>query len=274
MPTSRELLESTYTLGKMKKARIFVYVTQVVLTVILLIILTVLSPDAGIDPLYLPFGMYLLILALMLVIFVAQGFFFKLFGIKWAKTDSERFLMAKGYTKKGIITIILAVVVIAFANILSPMTDDGIDSTEEVIVDDDFNVTFMSQDTFAITGITTITVISSDDIYLDVSILLKEDYDNGYFVQRLNSDNWENMLTMEYKSETEGDGYIPYGEYVLYIDAQGRNANVTYSLERSVSQTIVLELTIFPGILVGMSAIWVIYLLPLKKRWEKTSIYE
>lgn len=256
----------------MKKIRIFVYITQLLLTIILLVILTVLTPNAGLDPLYLPLGMYLLIIALMLVIFVAQGFFFKLFGIKWAKSDSEKFLMAKDYTKKAIIVIIVAVIIMAITNILAPITDENIDSSETVFVANEYNTTFWSQDAFAISGIKSITLTSDDSILLDVYILLEDDYLNNNYGKRINIANnkSKDITYLSYKRES----YMPYGEYVLYIDAKGGSGNVTYSFERTISQSVVWELTIFPIIFVGINAAWIVYLWPLRKKYEKSSIYE
>jgi hypothetical protein len=225
------------------------------------------------DPLYLPFDVYLLIVGIMLIIVDAEGFFFKSFGMKWAKTDSERFLMAKDNMKRGLIVIVVAVILIALINGVAMFSKDSVDTTRDIeIFSYPVAPEFVSQDAFGITGIMAIKVQSLDGVPLDVYILHKQDYKAG---------NWGNRLNI-YPADSEGvtnvtykrDSVLPYDEYVLYIDSHNQTANVRYILDRDVSQEIVLYLTIFPGVFAIINAVWVIYNLPMKKRYEKTSIYE
>lgn len=272
MPTSREVLESTYRTGRMKKVRIFVYVIQIVLIIIMMFALTILIPEAGFDPLYLPFGAYLFIIALMLLIVNAEGFFFKLFGIRWAKSDSERFLSAKDYTRWAIVIIIVAAVIMVAVIVMAPIVDENIDTTKNAVVRYDYNYTFQSQDPFGMTGVKLITVTSDNGVPLDIFILHKDDFINGDYGKRLNPSPDESEDITELRFERES--YLSYDDYILYVHSDSPNASITYSTERSVSQTLVLYLTVFPVIFIVMNVIWVIYLWPLKKKYEKTSIYE
>ena len=273
MPTSREILVSSYRLGRMKKVTSVVHIAQAVLTIAILVLITILTPDASIFPLHLPFDVYLLIVGIMLIIVDAEGFFFKSFGMKWAKTDSERFLMAKDNMKRGLIVIVVAVVVIALVNVVAMFSEDSIDTTRDIeIYGYPVAPEFVSQDAFGITGISSITVQSLDGVPLDVYILHKQDYKDGNWGNRLNiyPGDSEGITNMTY----ERDSSLPYDDYVLYIDSHNETTNVRYTLDRDLSQEIVLYLTIFPGVFAVINAVWVIYNLPMKKRYEKTSIYE
>lgn len=272
MPTSRETLESTYHTGRIKKVRVFIYIAQAVLLIVMLIALTTLTPEASFSPLFLPFEWFFLIVAVMLVMVNIEGFFFKFFGMKWAKSDSERYLSSKSYVKQSIILIIVAVIIIAASVILIPVVDSSIDINESTIVMGEYNRTFSSQDPFAMTGIKKITVTSEDEIPLDVYIMKEEDFEQEFYGRRLNPYNWQSqdIIELEYESKN----YIPHGEYVLYINSKGNTANVTYNFEISISGTLGLYFMIFPIIFIGMNAIWIVYLIPIRKRYEKTSIYE
>jgi hypothetical protein len=209
----------------------------------------------------------------MLIIVDAEGFFFKSFGMKWAKTDSERFLMAKDNMKKGLIVIIVAVILIALLNGVAMFSQDSIDTTKDIDV---FGYPvapeFLSQDSFGITGVSAITVQSLDGVPLDVYILHKQDYTDGNWGNRLNiyPANSEGVTNVSY----ERDDTLPFDEYVIYIDSHNQTTRVRYILDRDLSQDIILYLTIFPGIFALINAVWIIYNLPMKKRYEKTSIYE
>jgi hypothetical protein len=272
MPTSREVLLSTYRTGRMKKVRMFVYVTQALLVFILFIIITMMTPGTGTDPLYLPFETYFFIIALMLLIVTAEGFFFKLFALRWAKSDSERFLASKEYTRIGIIIVVTAIIIIVLINILAPMIDESVDTEETTDVYGVSDIEFTSQDGFAITGVKSISLNSDDDYPLNIFFLRKNDFEEEVYDRRFNLDESESINIQYY--EYERDNFLPFGEYVIYVDAKGETAPVTYTIKRSVSPALVLYLTIFPLIIAVMNVIWIIYLWPMKKRYEKTSIYE
>ncbi len=273
MTDPREILMSTYRAGRMKKVRKFVYIGQFVLIIIVLIALTLLTPDAGFDPLYLPFTMYIFLIALILLIVNTESFFFKSFGLKIAKSDSEKYLSAKDYTIWALVIIVIAVAMLVMANILGTSMDESLDEkrTEEVYGVSNFN--FHSQDLFGLTGVNGITLTQEEDpIPLNVFILHKDDYEKEYFNNRLNLD--ENESIGIFMLNYESDDFLPYDDYVLYIDAGNQRLNITFTIERGVSQQFMLYLTIFPIIFVAMNAIWIIYLWPLRRRYEKTSIYE
>ncbi len=270
MPTSREILESTYRMGRMKKVRMFVLAGQIILTIIMIIILTQIMPEVSFDPLYFPIEVFIFIIAVVILIMFAEGFFFKLFSLRWAKSDSEKFLMAKDDIRKGIVVIIIAAIIIALVTVFMPVMDENIDIKESTRVKGEYNRTFTSQDAFAVTGVKSISVNSEDGVLLDIHILRKNDFEREYYMKHLNTKEWDGIDRLHYESEE----FLSHGDYVLYIDAKGANANVTYTIESSVSQPLTLYLTVFPLILIIMNAVWIVYLLPLKKRYEKTSIYE
>ncbi len=93
-----------------------------------------MSEGDGVYVFILPLEWIVFVLGLILLMINAESFFFKIFGIKWSKSDSEKFLMAKDYMKRGIIIIIIAGLMIAVTFVLIPMGDENIDSTEDVMV--------------------------------------------------------------------------------------------------------------------------------------------
>lgn len=273
MTDPREILMSTYRAGRIKKVRKFVYIAQVVLTIIILIALTFLTPDAGFDPLYIPFTLYIFIIALILLIVNAESFFFKLFGMRMAKSDSEKYLSAKDYTRWALVIIVICIAILVMVNILGPSMDESLDEERTVEVFGVSNFNFHSQDSLGLTGVEAITLTQEEDpIPLDVFIMHKYDFENEYFNNRLNLDENESVgiFTLNYES----DDFLSHDDYVLYIDAGTQRPTVTFTIETGISQQFVLYLTIFPIVFVAMNVIWIIYLWPLRRRYEKTSIYE
>ena len=274
MVTSREILESTYRTGRMKKVRKSVYITQIIIAIILIILFTMITPKAGFEPLYLPFEVYLFIIVVMLLMGNAGGILFKLFGIKWARTDSEKFLLVKGYMKKGIILAAAAILFMGVINFFAPVIDESVDTKITLVFENQYNITFMGQDSFAITGVTKITVISEDDpqILLNVYILRKRDYEKQMYEKRFNIADYESISVSQMSYERES--FLPFDEYVLFIDGSNQVVKITYTIERTVASNFVPYFTILPLIFTVMNVGWISYLFPLRKRFGKNAIYE
>jgi hypothetical protein len=274
MPDPREILMSTYRAGKMKKVRLFAYASQAILVIIVLIAITILTPDTSFNPLYLPFKLYILVIGLVLLIVNAESFFFKSFGIRIAKSDSEKYLSAKDYTRWALVIVILAIAILVMVIFLAPIMDESIDEKRTDVVYGVNNYEFTSQDSLGITGVEAITLTQEDEYNqtLNVYILHKDDFENEYYDKRLNIDENESIgiWELDYKR----NGFLPYDDYVLYIDAGNQRPTVTFTLERGISQSFLFYLTIFPIIFIAMNAAWIIFLWPLRKRYEETSIYK
>jgi hypothetical protein len=276
MATSREILESTYQAGRMKKMRTFVYASHVVLAIILFIIMAFMTEGAGTYIFVVPVELIIFIVALILLIVNLESFFFKLFGIKYAKTDSEKFLMIKDYFKKGIIIVIVAMIIFALGYIIFPMSGENINSSDKAVMSFEkpqYNVTFRPRDPFGTINLKKIIVEQPDgNALLDIFILHESDFHSNYFGKRLNiqEEQSRDLIGLEY----EFKGYIPQDDYVLFIDSKGVLANVTYIFERKISPPLVMYITFFPILFVMANAAWVVYLFPKRKRFEKTSIYK
>lgn len=274
MASSMEILMSSYRAGRMKKVRKTVYTVQIILTIILVILLSMVTPNAGFNPLYLPFEVYLYIVVIMLVISNVVGIMFMAYGIKWARTESERFLMVKSYMKKGIVITTAAILIMAFVNVFAPVIDDGVDERTTLVFEDHYNITFRAQDPFAMTGVTKIAVRSEDEpvINLNVFILRKKDFEKQFYARRFNiaSQDSIGISRMSY----ERDSFLPQDDYIIFINASGQIAKITYSIERSVADDFLPYFTIIPIIFAVINTGWVLYLIPLRRKYGKSSIYE
>jgi hypothetical protein len=100
----------------------------------------------------------------------------------------------------------------------------------------------------------------------------KEDFQFNLYENRLNFDNSQSMGVTNITYEK--DDFLPYGDYVLYMENLGQAAKVTYSIKGSVSPNFIPFFTIFPIIFAALNIVWIIYLRPLKKKYKKASIYK
>jgi hypothetical protein len=210
----------------------------------------------------------------MLLIGNIAGILFKAFGIKWARTYSEKFLLVKDDMKKGMVIAIAAILFLVFFNFFAPVIDNSVDTETTLVFENTYNETFWGQDSFAITGVKKITVKSEDDpqLLLDVFILRKRDFDKGLFDKRFNAGNHESISVTQMSYEREN--FFPQDEYVIYIDGSNQVVKVTYTIERTVDSNFMPYFIIYPLIFTAINGIWVAYLIPLRKKFQKSSIYE
>jgi hypothetical protein len=210
----------------------------------------------------------------MLFLVNLEAFFFKRLAIKFCSSDSERFLMAKNHQKKAMFVVIGAIIIIIIPLMIFPMIDEGIDSEDDKQIRDvGATSTFQTQDIFAFTGIREITVTSKEHKPLNVYIITEEQQANLDLNLRLNQDEDTSfgVTNFSYKDED----FIDQEEYVLYIEVVDDGpANITYGFDRGVSNNVSFALLFFPFLFVIVNFIWMLYLQPLKKRYQKTSIYE
>ncbi len=249
----------------------FVYISHIVLFFILVAIISIISEEGG-YVFILPLWLIVFLLALILFMINIESFFFKFYGIRWSKSDSEKFLMAKDYIKRAIVIIVAAGIILAWNFILIPMADEGMDSTEKLTIYGNYNTTFWSQDAFGATGVRSISVTSEDDVLLDIFIMQEDDFLAGHYGKRLNLDEDESRGLTELNYESEN--LLPRDDYILFLDAQNQTTEVSYTIYREVSQSFLWYLTIFSLLFIVANAVWIVYLLPIKKKYEKTSIYE
>jgi hypothetical protein len=137
--------------------------------------------------------------------------------------------------KKGIIMAVAAILVIGLINFLVPAIDEGIDTSTTLVFENEYNTTFMAQDTFAISGVKRITVNSVDEtpIPLDIFILREKDFRNQEFDMRFNLADYESRGITELKFERQH--FLTQGSYVIYMEAQGEVVKVTYTIERNIA---------------------------------------
>lgn len=282
MSKSREVLESTYQRGRMKRVRNIVYGLELALTFALIAIVALVShAHLSLYPLYLPMDSFLYILAVMAIVGNVQGFFFKNIGIKYGKTDSERFLMIKGYIQKSFAIVIVFIVILGLlgAQLTTNIIGGNFTQTGELeVTGSSATPAFDSEGSFGLVHISKIEfVVDGDDTV------------NFYFLKEaaLESIEIEDEMVVRSKMINSGPGlsdslssleYTPknlvYDSYVLvFYTTDGLPANLTYTIHRVVIPSFAITASIFCAVFIAANMAWIFYLRPLKTLYRKSSIY-
>ena len=273
MPSARELLESTFQSGRLKKWTIVAFASLFAIMLGFMIVLELLYPQFSLDPFRLPLTIHIFIILMFLLIFNVQGMIFRIYGIRWGKSDSERFLMAQRYRKRGLAIIIIAVIVMLTSIITPPVVNERITSRDHEIVSGSIESDrFLPEDPLAFSRIVTISVTSDLNIPLDIYLMRDEDLKSGLFDNRINAAPRNSQGITHFSREKS----LEYGIYAFFIKAPNTsvNAPITFEITRELSVPIMNYLTLFPIAFVVANIAWIIYLIPVIRRYKDTSIYE
>ena len=277
MPVSGKVLEDSIRLGKIRRIKYTLYMVQTVILVALSFIVIFVTSDATITPkLYLPMASFIAVIALLLLITCLESFFFRILEIRFARSSSARHLMAKNSMKRAIvitaITGILAFVLVVPSIIGSV---ERTSRTTTVVTASMDPPSFYSSDPLALVESHDVRV--TGDTGLQVYLLTDENYrkSNGVmstmFAYRINKAEYvlgPNDLLID----------VPTGNYLKFRlvlnDMDNRDKSATMVIEKSIASTFTGLISLLMIAFVVSNVAWVVYLIPIERKYSAGSIYK
>jgi len=277
MPVSGKVLEDSIRLGKIRRIKYTLYMVQTVILVALSFVVIFVTGDATITPkLYLPMASFIAVIALLLLITCLESFFFRILEIRFARSSSARHLMAKNSMKRAIvitaITGVLAFVLVVPSIIGSV---ERTSRTTTVVTASMDPPSFYSSDPLALVESRDVRV--TGDTGLQVYLLTDENYreSNGVmsmmFAYRINKAEYvlgPNDLLID----------VPTGKYLKFRlvlnDMDNRDKSATMVIEKSIASTFTGLISLLMIAFVVSNVAWVVYLIPIERKYSAGSIYK
>ncbi len=274
MVRARTALEGSYLLSRIFKIRRWLYVVQIAVLLGLATLLLALG-GASLDPFYIPIPSFLYIVLIMLFLIALEGFFFRIIEIRYNPSESRKFLMASNSIRTAIIIIIITAI-IGVVLFLPPFQDFAVKhlSYQETLTVARSDMMFTSQDRFALSDLESVE-ISINQGGADVYILTPDNYrlfhDNNDRSALHNSLNPDPAVPIDYDLKVSGfaEYYIVY-DSVTEID---EDIQVKCDFTVGMSDTFTFVVPVLCLLFTISHAIWVIYLIPIKKKYAESSIY-
>ena len=226
------------------------------------------SGEAGFKPLYAPLDAVFPWLMIMLLAMVATSISFRDLEIKYAKRDGQKFLMANNSQKRAIWTVIVATTLMVIlllpptsgfvSSELSQTKVGRVDAGTTLIVSD-----FSNQDFLGLTKVEWFNITNIDE----TGQMLVKVFKDGVKIQEQTLGHSGHLQVAGYN---EGDVMQTFS-----MTLQALTESVDYEVIVHVRMSSVLTLWV-PVIMVffiGLSAAWVIHLIPIKKKYASASIY-
>lgn len=258
----REQLEGTRQLFRIRRIKRAVMLLLLVLLVLLVGYAMALE-GAGLKPFYAPLDAALPILLVVLLIATLSNFVFRALEMRYAKRDSQRFLIARNSIRRA--TMILLVTAIVGGILILPLTGQAANSQLREVrpgeLEPGANVTyeFASRDPLALTAFTAGRVEVRSQFAV-VRVVAGQDASSG--------DVWPRI---PYEFAVDDTAYVPYTVTIQNPTTQ----RIQYSMELARVLTPALTFAV-PILLLAFAVangVWMAYLRPLRVRYEASSIY-
>ncbi|TLZ50462.1 MAG: tetratricopeptide repeat protein [Methanobacteriota archaeon] len=260
----RDQLEGSTQLFRIRRLKRIMYLFLFALTIVLAAVSMWLN-GASLKPLYLPLDALISIVVVLLFIAAVAGMAFRRLEMRYAKRDSQRFLIARTSIREawGILALCVILAVLLFI----PWTSQEINGTlqEQRALDiprgQFANYTFSNKDAFAVTLFTGGRVQMQG---AQVAVTFVASSSKGTFT-----------------TSTFGSGIDlpPLAEpgYVVYTLTIQNSNNARVQGQLVLRRVMMPELTgVVPAVLVAfgiVEALWITYARPFRMKYEASSIY-
>ncbi len=274
MPLTSKVLEDSIRLARLRRIKWTLYIVQIVMLVALAVLLIFVMGKAQVTPvLYLPLDDFAAIIVLVILVVSVESFFFRMMEIRFARSSSAKHLMAKNSIRAAFMVVIVAGLV--FVMLVAPPILSAIqNSTSKTsVLTADEPVVFWSRDPLALQRMVQVEVssVNTVEVYL-VDGDAYEDYGgllNQSFLLRVNRDNYvvDGELVIDVPK-------TDHKKYALVLQDFGSGSAATVTVVRDVSEMFTGIISILTIAIVGANLAWIVYLMPISRKYSRGSIYK
>jgi hypothetical protein len=280
MFSAEEEMSGGYRLASIRRTRRDLYIVEFAILLVAVAIVIVMEGRASLVPFYLPINSFIYFVLVMGLIVIIEGFFFRALEMRFIKSASTKFYICKMGIRSAIVAIIICAIIILvlWLPFIHDAIEDASSSSGKMINSGSTSateyVTFYDRDPLGLTSVTEIEVTSFQGeafVYL-VSAQSFEDHKDDLSVlasYRINGVDF--VANPSLTIEVEG---LSYGSYYLVFDTEASEAtSVTYTISSSISNTFLSYVPFLLLLYAVAYAGWIIYLLPLKRKYGEAAIY-
>jgi hypothetical protein len=275
MPPTSKVLEDSIRLARLRRIKWTLYVVQIAMLVALAILLIFVMGKAQVTPvLYLPLDDFAAVIVLLMLVVSLESFFFRTMEIRFARSSSAKHLMAKNSIRAALMIAVVAAVV-AIVLVAPPILTAIQDSTSKTsVLSADAPVTFWSRDPLALQTMVEVEVSAANTV--EVYLVVGDVYDqyegaiNQMYVLRVNRDNYvvDDDITIDVP-KTDHEKYV-----LVLNDFENVGSAATVTIVRDVSGMFTGIISILTIAIVGANVAWIVYLLPIERKYSRGSIYK
>ncbi len=275
MEGGREALEGGWRLTRVRRIKMYLYIIQVVFLFAVAIFLVLTGQGFSLKPFYLPVNSFIYFVLIMGLIVGAESFFFRVIEIRLAKSASSKYFMAKRFTRRSILIILICVIVIAILWV--PFISHALEETLSTNGTVSSVVQFSNKDPLGLTGVNKVTMTSSGKT-ANVYVVTEE----SYLQYRNDTDllRTHRINVFDYSVDASNPSFsfefpeVAYGEfYIVVEDLGGSPTPLSYTLHNNISRTFLNYVPFFALLFIVVYAVAIVYLQVLRKKHATEAIY-
>jgi len=275
MESGRVALEGGWRLERIRRMKLYLYVVQIVSVIAIAIVLLVIGKGFSLKPFYLPINSFIYFVLLMGVVIGAESFAFRVLEIRFAQSTSSKYYMAKKFTRRSLVIILITIIVIAilWVPFISETIEDTLSTSDSIASVKEFN----NKDPLGLTAVDGITITSSGktaNVYVvsDASYNLYKNNITLLSAHRVNTDDYS--VSASHPTITFDFPDVAYGTFYMVVeDLGGAPAPLSYTLHKNVSHTFMDYVPLFALFFIIVYAVAIVYLEILMKKHAGGAIY-
>jgi len=275
MESGRVALEGGWRLERIRRMKLYLYVVQIISVIAIAIILLFVGKGFSLKPFYLPINSFIYFVLLMGVVIGAESFVFRVLDIRFAKSASSKYYMAKKFTRRALIIIIVSVivVVILWVPFINDAMEDTLSTSGTVASVKDFT----NKDPLGLATVDAITFTSSGKT-ANVYVVSENSYDlykNNMTLlsaHRLNTNDY--AVSASHPTVTFDFPGVAYATFYIVVgNLGGSPAPISCTLQKDISPTFMVYVPIFALAFIIVYAVAIVYLRILMKKHAPGAIY-
>ncbi len=268
MDTGREALEGGFRLRHVKRAKLYLFLVQIIIVLSASIYLALASNEVQVKPFFLPVGSFLYFVILVGLIICAEGFVFRALEMRYTKSSSTKYYVVKTSVRRSVVGIAICFLIICL--LVTPFLSNAIANIASGAGQTTTTASFYNRDPLGLTSCDQVYVASN--LNAEVMIVSEANYE-------LYSGNMNELLeySIAHTSDAAPGVYLnfpdaAYGMYVIIVDSNV-GATVHYTVHKTLDPTFVDFVTVFSAAFIALFAGWIAYLVPLRRKFSKGAIY-
>lgn len=265
-------LELTYKSVRIRNIQRILNIIQIVLIVILSFVILWLS-GVSFKPFYLPLDFLFLFLMVMLLVYSIEVIVFRFLEIGYSKSPSAIHLMTKKSLRVAIVILVVSIFILAVPLLVS-FAKSGLSNSGtniQIVPGQPLSINFTNQDRLSLSQVSGISV-STQSGSVDAWVLTEDEFQSvTVFACPPAGDMCPTRTGSDFTispSLLKKD----FDKYVLYI-AGASPVFISYSVDVELSPYVIQYIPILALISIITQGVWIGYLLPIKRKFERESIY-
>jgi len=272
MAEDKEVLAGGYRMSRVRKTKAYLYLVQVITILAVIVFLITAEGGFSVKPFYLPINSFIYFLILMLLLFTVENFFFKALEMRFSRTPSSKYYIAKLSMRRSMIIIVIAafVILLLWLPPISQAIEDSLSDSGEVVG----TKAFYNKDFLGLTTTDSITLSASGEAYVYVVaeqhyIAYADSMDQlRYF--RINAQNYVVNPTTSFEFPQ-----LDYGKYYFVLDDRySTTISAQYTIHQNLSPTFLSFVPLFALLFIVVNVGWLIYITPQMKKFAEKAIYQ